>query len=101
MCGRWFVAMSCTKARTISSLRMRRCSQRKNRTNCTPTGTSAARMVDQWMGMLELCEIEEVNEVKEIKEIKEVKDKRPRLQHADRGRLPHEHSRSFTSSTSS
>src|SRR6267378_3254015 len=40
MCGRWLVAMSRTKARVISSLRMRRCSQRRKMTNCTATGTS-------------------------------------------------------------
>src|SRR6266853_4353056 len=38
MCGRWLVAMSRTKERVISSLRMRRCSQRRKMTNCTTTG---------------------------------------------------------------
>src|SRR5882762_2321392 len=33
--------MSRTKARVISSLRMRRCSQRRKMTNCTTTGTNA------------------------------------------------------------
>src|SRR5271155_5490316 len=60
--------MSRTKARTISSLRMRRCSQRRKRTNCTPTGTRAVRMVDQWMGMGVLSEVKEVDEVEEVKE---------------------------------
>src|SRR5208282_1211630 len=57
--------MSRTKARTISSLRMRRCSQRRKRTNCTPTGTRAVRMVDEWMGMGVLSEVKEVEEVEE------------------------------------
>src|ERR1700682_1224614 len=35
--------MSRTKARVISSLRMRRCSQRRKMTNCTATGTAAVR----------------------------------------------------------
>src|SRR5260370_32332718 len=45
--------MSRTKARVISSLRMRRCSQRRKMTNCTRTATSA---VSQPMsaGQLEL-----------------------------------------------
>src|SRR6266849_9052646 len=34
--------MSRTKARVISSLRMRRCSQRRKMTNCTATGTRVA-----------------------------------------------------------
>src|SRR5690349_14446751 len=51
MCGRWFVAMSRTKARMISSLRMRRCIQRRNKTNCAPTEKMAARMPYQWEGI--------------------------------------------------
>src|SRR4029077_9824405 len=35
MWGRWFVAMSSTKARVSSSLRMRRYIQRRKTTNCT------------------------------------------------------------------
>src|SRR6266436_4671152 len=47
MCGKWFVAMSRTKARTISSLRMRRCNQRRNKTNCTSTGTKTLRKLEE------------------------------------------------------
>src|SRR6266403_4682757 len=51
MCGKWFVAMSWTKARTISSSRMRRCSQRRKSTNCTPAETTAVKMGYQCVGM--------------------------------------------------
>src|SRR6266849_409410 len=51
MCGKWFVAMSRINARAISSSRMRRCSQRRKSTNCTPTGTSADKMAFQCVGM--------------------------------------------------
>src|SRR5260370_42135088 len=43
--------MSWTKARTISSLRMRRCSQGRNNTNCTPAEATAVKMAYQWAGM--------------------------------------------------
>src|SRR5882762_9068633 len=43
--------MSRTKARVISSLRMRRCSQRRNRTNCTPVEMMAVNTPYQWVGM--------------------------------------------------
>src|SRR5258708_20065149 len=43
--------MSRTKARVISSLRMRRCSQRRNKTNCTPAETTAVNTAYQCAGM--------------------------------------------------
>src|SRR6266849_8658756 len=43
--------MSRTKARVISSLRKQRCSQRRNRTNCTPAETSAVKMANQDAGI--------------------------------------------------
>src|SRR5690242_9115242 len=43
--------MSRTKARVISSLRMRRWSHRRNKTNCTPAETTAVNMAYQWAGM--------------------------------------------------
>src|SRR6266851_4701629 len=39
--------MSRTKARVISSLRTQRCSQRRNKTNCTAPETSAAKTANQ------------------------------------------------------
>src|SRR5260221_12772983 len=42
--------MSRTKARVISSLRMRRCSQRRKTTNCTATGMSV-------VSQLSLCTV--------------------------------------------
>src|SRR6266851_7461814 len=48
--------MSRTKARVIASLRMRRCSQRRNRTNCTPAAKRAVKTPYQWVSMEFLLE---------------------------------------------
>src|SRR5713226_2814940 len=60
--------MSRTKARVISSLRMWRCSQRRNKTNCTPAEMMAVKTAYQWAGMGGPWEVEEVKEVNEVKD---------------------------------